>query len=44
MKTLNLNLTKSIFEEFELTNEEMINVRGGDIEPTPLPNPPPIRI
>ena len=37
MKTLNFELTKSIFDEFALTNEEMINVRGGEIDPTPTP-------
>ena len=30
MKTLNSNLTKDIFTEFALSNEEMIYVRGGD--------------
>jgi hypothetical protein len=44
MKTLNFDLTKSIFDEFALSNEEMINVRGGQIEPTPLPSNPPIKI
>jgi hypothetical protein len=44
MKTLNFELTKGIFDEFALTNEEMINVRGGEIEPTPMPMPPPIKI
>lgn len=44
MKTLNFELTKGIFDEFALTNDEMINVRGGDIEPTPRPTPPPIKI
>ncbi len=44
MKTLNFDLTKSIFDEFALSNEEMINVRGGEIDPIPMPNPPPIKI
>lgn len=43
MKTLNFDLT-SIFDEFALSNDEMINVRGGEIEPTPLPSNPPIKI
>jgi hypothetical protein len=44
MKTLNFESTKGIFDEFALTIEEMINVRGGEIEPTPKPTPPPIKI
>jgi hypothetical protein len=44
MKALNLELTNCIFEEFALTNEEMINVRGGEIEPTPRPDLPPVKI
>ncbi len=44
MKTLNFDLTKGIFDEFALTNEEMISVRGGEIEPTPTPMNPPIKI
>jgi hypothetical protein len=44
MKALNLELTNGIFEEFALTNEEMINVRGGETEPTPRPVSPPIKI
>ena len=44
MKTLNLNLTKDIFEEFALTIEEMIHVRGGELEPTPRPTTPPVKI
>jgi hypothetical protein len=44
MKTLNLEMTKGIFDEFALTNEEMINVRGGEIDPTPMPSQPPIKI
>ena len=44
MKTLNFELTKGIFEEFVLTNDEMINVRGGEIDPTPTPSKPPIKI
>ena len=44
MKALNFDLTKDIFDEFALSNEEMISVRGGDLDPTPLPPPPPIKI
>ena len=43
MKTQNLELTKDIFDAFELTNEEMINVRGGDGD-TVFPTPPPVKI
>jgi hypothetical protein len=40
MKTLNFD----IFEGYQLTNEEMISVRGGsDGEPQPLPPTPPIK-
>jgi len=45
MKTLNLNLTKDIFEAFALTIEEMIHVRGGgELEPTARPSEPPVKI
>ncbi len=44
MKTLNFETTKGIFDEFVLTNEEMITVRGGELDPTPSPMPPPIKI
>jgi hypothetical protein len=44
MKTLNFELTNCNFDEFALTNEEMINVRGGEIDPTPMPSTPPIKI
>jgi hypothetical protein len=44
MKPLNFELTKGIFDEFALTNDEMINVRGGEIEPTPMPPKPPVKI
>jgi hypothetical protein len=44
MKTLNFEKTKSIFDEFALSNEEMINVRGGDLDPLPTPTKPPIKI
>jgi len=43
MKTQNSETGKNIFEGFELTNEEMINVRGGD--PTgDIPVAPPTKI
>jgi|WetSurMetagenome_2_1015567.scaffolds.fasta_scaffold20550_3 hypothetical protein len=41
MKTLNFDL----FEQYVLTNEEMLAVRGGDDsdgEPTPTPPTPPL--
>ncbi|MCX6320761.1 MAG: hypothetical protein NTX93_03030 [Bacteroidia bacterium] len=45
MKTLNFELTKDIFNEFALSNEEMIYVRGGEeTDPVSLPTPPTIRI
>jgi hypothetical protein len=42
MKTLNSKLTN--LAEFVLTNEEMINVRGGENDPIVKPNLPPIVI
>jgi hypothetical protein len=44
MKTLNSKLTKDIFTEFVLSNEEMICVRGGDNEGTIKTVMPPIVI
>ena len=44
MKALNFDVTNEIFNEFALTNDEMINVRGGDIDPQPTPVVPPIKI
>jgi hypothetical protein len=46
MKTLNFEKTKDIFAEFALSNDEMINVRGGSSQGTPtvLPPFPPIKI
>jgi len=44
MKTLNQELAFDIFNEFALTNEEMINVRGGEAEPILMPSMPPIRV
>lgn len=43
MKTLNFE----IFEVYQLTNEEMISVRGGGAgegDPTPIPPTPPIKL
>jgi hypothetical protein len=44
MKTLNLELAIDSLNDFTLTNEEMINVRGGDADPISLPTMPPIRV
>jgi hypothetical protein len=44
MKTQNFELTKDIFDAFELSNEEMINVRGGDAGSGDIPVPPPTKI
>ncbi len=44
MKTLNSKLTKDIFDEFALSNEEMIYVRGGDSDPIIKVSPPPIML
>jgi len=46
MKALNFDLTSTIFDEYSLSIDEMIKVRGGDIEldPTPIPTKPPIKI
>jgi hypothetical protein len=43
MKTLNFELANDIFNEFTLSNEEMIYVRGGEGDPIVLPGQPPIR-
>jgi len=44
MKKLKNEKTLNIFEDFVLTNDEMISVRGGDAgEPIVIPNLPPIR-
>jgi hypothetical protein len=42
MKTLNFKQTEDILNEFSLSNEEMIIVRGG--EGDVIPTPPPIKI
>ena len=44
MKTLNFEQLKSIFDEFALSNEEMIKVRGGEGDPIVFPPDPPIKI
>jgi hypothetical protein len=44
MKTLNLNLTIDLLNEFTLSNEEMISVRGGDGDQIVMPTQPPIII
>jgi len=47
MKNLNLIETRDIFAGYELTVDEMFNVRGGDnihSEPIILPPSPPIKI
>ena len=44
MKTLNFELAKDIFDEFALSNEEMIYVRGGDADPIIRPGEPPVKI
>jgi len=43
MKTLDFEKTVDIFAEFALSNDEMINVRGGDGEIL-HPVPPPVKI
>jgi hypothetical protein len=43
MKTLNFELTRDLFIDFELSNEEMIYVHGGT-DPESIPTPPPIKI
>jgi hypothetical protein len=44
MKTLKMNLTSAAFSEFVLSNEEMINVRGGENDPVVKVVVPPIII
>jgi hypothetical protein len=44
MKTLNLELTIDIFNDFQLSNEEMICVRGGESDPIIKTTTPPIKI
>jgi hypothetical protein len=47
MKNLNSETMRDIFAEYELSIEEMFNIRGGDnihSEPIMLPPTPPIKI
>jgi hypothetical protein len=44
MKSLSFEFTNEIFDEFAMTVEEMINVRGGGGDPESMPTPPPIKI
>ncbi|MCJ7449566.1 MAG: hypothetical protein MUO72_17965 [Bacteroidales bacterium] len=45
MKTLKIQKSKDILVEFALSNEEMINVRGGDSAEVTLTFPkPPVKI
>ena len=46
MKKQNLKFKKELFESFELTNNEMLNVKGGAIKGGDInfPAPPPVRI
>jgi len=44
MKIQNFELVTVGFNEFALSNEEMICVRGGEGDPIPMPTPPPIKI
>ena len=44
MKTQNFELAREIFDAFELSNDEMINVRGGDSGSNDFPTPPPTKI
>jgi hypothetical protein len=44
MKTLNSKIVAGSFEDFILTNEEMINIRGGENDPIVKPTVPPIII
>jgi hypothetical protein len=44
MKTTDLELFKAKFEEYILTVDEMINVRGGESDPIVKPTQPPTKI
>jgi hypothetical protein len=49
MKTSNLttskeNTSKNIFTDFAISNEEMLNIRGGDSDPIVKPTQPPVVI
>jgi hypothetical protein len=42
--TNNFNSENDIFNQFILSNSEMISVRGGEGDPIPNPDHPPVRI
>jgi hypothetical protein len=42
--TNNSNSVNDIFSQFILSNPEMISVRGGEGDPIPNPDHPPVRI
>jgi len=46
MKTLNFKKTNLFFNEYALTNNEMLKIRGGDGlgEPIIIPPVPPVKI
>lgn len=44
MKTSNSESVKNILNEFVLTNEEMIQIRGGEGDPVTNPSLPPVKI
>jgi hypothetical protein len=44
MKTLKIEVAIDIFNEYELSNEEMICVRGGEGDPIIKTSVPPVRI
>ena len=44
MENLKLELTLDIFKKFTLSAEEMITVRGGEIDPVIKTTPPPVKI
>jgi hypothetical protein len=43
-RTFNSNFVKDTFSHFTLTNEEMICVRGGEGDATPIIIQPPVKI
>lgn len=44
MENLSLEKIKGVLDEYVLTFDEMIRVRGGDGDPIIIPTPPPIKI
>lgn len=44
MRTTNFESTQDIFNEYALSNEEMINVRGGESDPIIKTTLPPVKI